>query len=230
MIVSHKHKYIFIKPYKTAGTSVELALSAHCGEKDIITPFIFDPDPNVRENFGASGPANYVQKVPFVKWRPGDFVRLIQTGKAPEIRFSEHQTARGIRLLLGDEVWNAYRKISIVRNPWDHAVSFYNWVSYRKQFDGTFEEYIKVKYSSYWPFLSIDDQYCIDFIIRFEQLNDDVRECLTTLGLPSETEMPRAKTTIRKDRDYREYYTDETREMVRQKNAPIIERFGYIFE
>src|ERR1044072_9375465 len=38
MIVSHEHKFIFLKTKKTAGTSIELALSALCDERDVITP------------------------------------------------------------------------------------------------------------------------------------------------------------------------------------------------
>ena len=47
MIVSHKHKFIFVKTVKTAGTSVEIALSRFCGENDIITP-IHPPDEELR--------------------------------------------------------------------------------------------------------------------------------------------------------------------------------------
>ena len=38
MIISHSHRYIFIKSEKTAGTSVEAALSKHCTDSDIVTP------------------------------------------------------------------------------------------------------------------------------------------------------------------------------------------------
>jgi hypothetical protein len=38
MIVSHEHKFIFLKTKKTAGTSIELALNALCGPDDVITP------------------------------------------------------------------------------------------------------------------------------------------------------------------------------------------------
>ncbi len=31
MIISHEHKFIFLKTKKTAGTSVELALTRLCG-------------------------------------------------------------------------------------------------------------------------------------------------------------------------------------------------------
>jgi hypothetical protein len=38
MIVSHEHKFIFLKTKKTAGTSIELALSELCGTDDVIAP------------------------------------------------------------------------------------------------------------------------------------------------------------------------------------------------
>jgi hypothetical protein len=38
MIISHEHKFIFLKTKKTAGTSIELAVSQLCGPDDVITP------------------------------------------------------------------------------------------------------------------------------------------------------------------------------------------------
>src|SRR4030095_6484076 len=38
MILSHKHRFIFIKTAKTAGTSIEVFLSKHCGPDDVVTP------------------------------------------------------------------------------------------------------------------------------------------------------------------------------------------------
>ena len=37
MIISHKHKFIFVKTRKTAGTSVQEALERICGPDDIVT-------------------------------------------------------------------------------------------------------------------------------------------------------------------------------------------------
>jgi hypothetical protein len=48
MIVSHKHRFIFLKTKKTAGTSIELALSALCGRDDIITPLAQPEDEPLR--------------------------------------------------------------------------------------------------------------------------------------------------------------------------------------
>ena len=37
MIISHKNKFIFLKPKKVAGTSMEIFLSQFCGDNDVIT-------------------------------------------------------------------------------------------------------------------------------------------------------------------------------------------------
>ena len=46
MIISHEHKFIFLKTRKTAGTSIELALSQLCGPNDIITPISPNDEPS----------------------------------------------------------------------------------------------------------------------------------------------------------------------------------------
>ena len=38
MIVSHKHRFVFIKTRKTGGSSIEQALSEYCGKDDVLTP------------------------------------------------------------------------------------------------------------------------------------------------------------------------------------------------
>jgi hypothetical protein len=50
MIISHQHKFIFIKTVKTAGTSIEIFLSQHCGPQDIVTPIIPHVEPHFARN------------------------------------------------------------------------------------------------------------------------------------------------------------------------------------
>ena len=38
MIISHEYEVIFVKTRKTAGSSMEIALSKYLGDKDVITP------------------------------------------------------------------------------------------------------------------------------------------------------------------------------------------------
>ena len=61
MILSHKHKFIFIKTRKTAGTSIEIALSRFCGKDDIITP-ISPEDEKIRKKIGVK-PQNYHESI-----------------------------------------------------------------------------------------------------------------------------------------------------------------------
>ena len=60
MIVSHRHRFIFIKTRKTAGTSIEIALSPHCGPEDIISPIAKD-DEQFRHELGYPGPQHYLK-------------------------------------------------------------------------------------------------------------------------------------------------------------------------
>ena len=41
MILSHKYKFIFVKPAKVAGTSLELALRPLLGPDDVATPVVW---------------------------------------------------------------------------------------------------------------------------------------------------------------------------------------------
>ena len=58
MIINHQHRFIFIKVQKTAGTSVEIALSQFCGPTDVITP-LHKKDEVLRESLSFRGPQNY---------------------------------------------------------------------------------------------------------------------------------------------------------------------------
>jgi len=78
MIISHEHKFIFIKTNKTAGTSIEIALSKYCGSNDIITP-ISDEDEEIRRQLGYRGPQNYLY--PIHDYGVRDYIRVMRKGK-----------------------------------------------------------------------------------------------------------------------------------------------------
>jgi len=59
MIISHKYQFIFLKTAKTAGTSIEIALSRFCGQDDIITPVSVE-DELKRQAAGGVAPQNYL--------------------------------------------------------------------------------------------------------------------------------------------------------------------------
>jgi hypothetical protein len=63
-------------------------------------------------------------------------------------------------------------------------------------------------------------------IFRFETLGEDFAAVMNRIGLP-EVELPHANATRR--RDYREYYTEELRDLVAERYHRDIELFGFVF-
>tara|TARA_Y100000034_G_scaffold58385_1_gene71175 strand:- start:58 stop:960 length:903 start_codon:yes stop_codon:yes gene_type:complete len=104
MIISHKHKFIFLKTIKTAGTSIQVALREHCGKEDIIT------GKDIEKN---------INKIPKV------------TGTTSFLHH-EHVYLHFVKKWLGPEIWNNYFKFAFIRNPFDLAISKYYW-DYKKR-------------------------------------------------------------------------------------------------
>jgi hypothetical protein len=50
VIVSHRHRFIFVKTRKTAGTSIEVFLSQVCGPDDVVTPILPHVEPHRPRN------------------------------------------------------------------------------------------------------------------------------------------------------------------------------------
>lgn len=226
MIISHKHKFIFIKSWKTAGTSIEAALSEYCSGEDIVTP-LGDYD------FNRSGDGEWIHK----SLNAGDF--------------KQHDYAQTIKDKLPPEIWQTYFKFSIARNPWDRAVSFFFWEKRRdpsltprkrfyhylgvpyddfRQIKQQFSKYIKGEWLNNDGFYIIDDTLCVDFVIRYEQLSEDFREACRRIGVPAK-ELPHLKTGIRKQqRHYSEYFDEESMRIVAARHQNDIRLFGYKFE
>lgn len=231
MIISHQHKFIFIKPHKTAGTSIELLLTRVCGPNDVITPLGFDPDANVRAKNDAKEPQNYFRPKPLKYWEVRDFYNLLIKRQKPNLNYREHLNASAMRKFVGEEVWNTYRKISIVRNPWDHAISQHNWMSHYGygKVNQDFTDFLLFKYQTLWPFLSNNDLYCIDHIIRYEHLNEDWKNLQNHFDVMLPTDVPFTKTNTRKVVNYADAYNEYTREVVRKKNLSLLDQFPYSF-
>ena len=120
MIISHKHRFIFMKTSKTAGTSIEIELSKFLGPQDVITP-ISEDDEALREDWGGHGPQNYEIRAntPFIKKMKAE--RCWQGG------FYNHMSALEVKNLVDPDVWQNYFKFCVVRSPWERVVSNYYW-------------------------------------------------------------------------------------------------------
>ena len=229
MIVSHKHKFIFLKTNKTAGTSVEIALSRFCGADDILSP-VTPVDEEKRKREGYRGAQNYAESLP-----PGRaLVNRLLRRPVEKRKFYNHMPAQELMPLLDESVWKSYYKFCIERNPWDRAVSAYFWRGKPKGYasildwlhDGGHQILIKRGRGIY----TVENEMVVDRVVRFENLAGGLEDVRAEIGLPDPLELPRAKSGHRKDkRPYSEILGNEERRIIERDFAFEIETFGYTF-
>ena len=142
-----------------------------------------------------------------------------------------------------------YYKFAFVRNPWARAVSGYiSWINPGAILDHlpnpTLKDYLLIRngfesvnhlhnsegradhYLTQYSFININGVDNIDFIGKFENLQDDFNKVCDDLKIPRQS-LPHVNASNYKH--YTEYYDDETREIVEYKYAKDIEYFGYKF-
>ena len=206
-MISRKRKFIFIHIPKCGGTSVEDALFKPCTHRTAKDLWMF---PN--------------------KYQSGGLQHL----KASHILQEE-----------GEKIFNNCFKFSFIRNPWDKMISQYRYTIessnpyLRKWIDidmnDSFNEYLKkvfnaaihVQWDSQYKFLyDSKDNQLVDFIGRFENLQEDFNIVCDKIGIPKPHLSHKNKT---KHKHYTEHYDDEAREIIAEKYAKDIEHFGYKF-
>ena len=136
---------------------------------------------------------------------------------------------------------------SVVRNPWDLAVSWYFFKRDRAQrildagkakpkgkMSREYNEWVLAEYDKgidHWfekmnPAQQADKVKGVDHVCRLENLNQDFAlvqqrtNCHKPLGRYNFSN---------RDKDYRKYYTEDTTQLIAEKFAVDIETFGYEF-
>ncbi len=206
MLISHKHKFIFIHIYKTAGTSISRALMPYCSNPLQI----------------------FAHRV----------LKRFQIRTLNPIPYPKHIRAQKLRQEMGQNQFNSYFSFSVVRNPWDWNVSLYKYmlddqnhfqherVKNFKNFDEYIRERCKGSHSPQKDFThSKNGEKLVDFIARFENLDEDFNEICSIIGVKAS--LPHVNRSKRAH--YREFYSDDTRELVRESFKSDIELFEYEF-
>lgn len=213
MIVSHEHRFIFIKTHKTAGTSLEFALTRFAGEDGIVTPFTIKDDERDRRALGFGEARNY---------------------RTPQKDFRNHMPAALVRDMLGRDMFRSYFKFAVERNSYDKAVSMYAWMNRNGKAGPSFEDFAcagrAYEVSDY-------DRYCIDGVVAmdailpYEDLQAGLDRVAETLKLPGRIDIAdiRRKSGYRTAEPYQSLYTARAREAVAVQFAREIKLFGFGF-
>jgi hypothetical protein len=125
MILSFRHRFLFVRGLKVGGTSVEIALSTLCGPQDISPPIVA-VDERLRQEMGGRC-GNYsdtpVFEQAFVKAilaaAPDQFPRLLP----PPSRYSTHMSVTEVEAEFGRPL-DDFQIVGVERDPYAKVISW----------------------------------------------------------------------------------------------------------
>lgn len=176
MILSHAQRLIFTRPRKVASTSFEMAMSRHCGPRDVLT-WLSPTEDAARRAQGGRGPQNHLKSLRTILTNASarDLAMLRNRRWPP--RFYPHMPAAEIRAAMPAATWGSYLKVSLVRNPWDRMISNYHyWIKIfgrELPFDAWLNQNAGM-ISRNLVFYMIDGAVVIDRFIRIEHMREDL--------------------------------------------------------
>jgi len=212
MLISHRHRFIFIHVNKVAGTSIASALEPHSDFR------------SYSAGFG------------------GSLMRRIAARSSfffPHAHYPNHIKMKNLKRLLPRRIYLNYFKFAFVRNPWDRYISNYfynrqytnaplhleaNAVSnleqfmYRNQKDRLFPQ-VEYLYDRKGNCL-------VDFVGRYETLNESFDEISNQLNLI--IKLKKQNTTNHSN--FRTYFSDSTENLIRSWYRKDIQTFDYEFK
>lgn len=256
VILSHRHRLIVLHCRKAAGSSLCVSLARLLGPADLQISAIVDT---------LSEGIPLTQRVWQEAWRHnpaslalasglGSRMRARALGRAIDHAYRPllgrkppHAPARLLAAAFSRE-WRDYRKLAVVRNPWDKTVSDYFWRIQRLRRPPSFATYVQalaagadlggvvpLAFHDNWPMLTINDQVVADHVLRFETLQSDLAAALRHLGVDWDGWLPRSKSRHRPGAGgapapgYRSYYSPDLEGLVGRLYRSEIEQFNYRF-
>lgn len=216
MIFLKPQNILFIKPHKTASTSVEIALCCASNDPvDIITPLLPE-DELKRALAGGSSPKNWAWFKSTERRYLRDFAEYRQSGSIPRrslpgghgklyskssARYYNHMTPSAIKWRGGGVMLRDAFLVSMVRHPYEQIVS---WAWHQKKLhniDGPLSGVIDrglALPSPNMPYLF--NKRRPDFVIRYETMAEDLAKLSDRAGIDLAAHMTNAKGSYRSDR------------------------------
>jgi hypothetical protein len=266
VLISHQYKFIYLKNYKVAGSSVEAFFRQFCMDPtDRILYDFSDKYEETNTSYGIISKSfgmNAIEHKSIIEITEFDKkvakYRIHSTACHYNIDHKNktminkkhlecihdispvwfgHKSAFDIKTDIGLKIFDEYIKFCVVRNPYDVIVSSYFWENSPRDFTTFCIDYCNVLYNGYIQNdhfrLFIDNIPCCQYYIRYENIKDDIIKILNHIGITDYNidDLPYHKSGTDRplDKSYREYYNNETKELVYSAYKMIFDLFDYKF-
>lgn len=220
MIVLHEQRLVFVRTRKTAGTSIEIALSRHAAPGDIITT-LSPRDEALRRTHSGRDPQNHLS--PRAPSGTGE-----RPGPAPEVVWWNHMPLT----LIQDRMDLAgYTTVAVERHPAEKVLSLY-YHRHRAEPRISLEDFVACGEAAdalNWPlYTDADGQVGVDVLVRYEALAEGLQEVGVRAGLPDlGVGSVRAKAHFRPPGTGRDQFTPTARRLVQDVFAHEFALHGY---
>lgn len=214
MIISHKHKYIFVHVSKIGGTSIEQILWKHKGPKDISTTPLYQT-----LKLGSKG---HTSSQEIKEAFPNEWDIYFKFG------FTRNPWSRMVSryLHINKKKFNWNKSFSDLRKGFIEHIINIDIEAVKKPYTP-----LDPKRHPFHPLtmLSINSEIAVDYVGKMEELDKEFTFVCRKIGIPQQS-LPKANKNKYNKWHYSEWYTNEARDKVTTLFPKTIEIFGYIFE
>ncbi len=196
VIISHTHGFVFLATRDTDSERIEVALSCHCGPKDVLTP-LEGPNELLRRDLGVV-PRNYA-RWPF-GLLAGGLVNVHSLNRKPwrglnrkgMRRFEPYPSAHTVRDTLGEEAVQGYFTFAVERDPMDRLAARYYDEARRGAVRNVEDFFAKGLPPANSNLYGRDGVLDVHALLRFDQLQEDFTHVLQRLGLAERPWLPKS--------------------------------------
>ena len=208
MIISHKHKFIFIHINKCGGSSVTRALMPYLGPDDLVLGGVKEAEKLSSE---------YLEKHGIYKHSSAAEIKAF----IGEDTFNSYYKFAFVR--------NPWEKI-VSTYFWFHKTGWGKGGKGDRVRERSFNEYVTSPFMdelSCSSFLFENDTLLVDDFYDISQLQSGLNAVCKKVGLP---EIPLSKENASSHTHYSSYYTPQSKAYIAEKYSDDIETFGFTFE